>query len=39
MPNGNSPANCAFGGADARRLYITARDTLYAVTLANPGLL
>jgi len=38
-PNGNSPANCAFGGADARRLYITARDTLYAVTLANPGLL
>ncbi len=39
MPNGNSPANCAFGGGDARRLYITARDTLYEVTLANPGLL
>ncbi|MEM7135793.1 MAG: SMP-30/gluconolactonase/LRE family protein [Myxococcota bacterium] len=32
------PANCAFGGDDARALYITARDALYRVTLANPGL-
>jgi YVTN family beta-propeller protein len=31
------PANCAFGGADGRTLYITAESDLYRVTLANPG--
>jgi len=31
------PANCAFGDADARTLYITARTALYAVRLARPG--
>ncbi|HEV8324837.1 MAG TPA: SMP-30/gluconolactonase/LRE family protein [Myxococcota bacterium] len=32
------PANCAFGDADARTLYITARTSLYQVRLAGPGL-
>lgn len=32
------PANCAFGGADHKTLYITARTGLYKVTLANAGL-
>lgn len=32
------PANCAFGDADARTLYITARTSLYRVRLAHPGL-
>lgn len=32
-----TPANCAFGGADGRTLYITAREGLYKVTLAHPG--
>lgn len=32
------PANCAFGDADARTLYITARTALYRVRLASPGL-
>ena len=32
------PANCAFGGADRKTLYITARTALYSVTLQNPGL-
>ncbi|ACY18052.1 SMP-30/gluconolactonase/LRE family protein [Haliangium ochraceum] len=31
------PSNCAFGGADRKTLYITARTGLYSVTLANPG--
>ncbi len=30
-------ANCAFGGADGRTLYITAGEGLYRVTLAQPG--
>lgn len=46
-PNGTSwgvlsvprqPANCAFGGADARTLYITARQGLYRVQLAVVGI-
>ena len=37
-PDGRVPANCAFGGADARTLYITARQGLYEVDLAHPGL-
>jgi gluconolactonase len=32
------PANCAFGDADHRTLYITARTGLYRVRLANAGL-
>jgi gluconolactonase len=32
------PANCAFGGADRRTLFITARTGLYRVDLAGPGL-
>ena len=32
------PANCAFGGADRRTLYMTARTSLYRVELAAPGL-
>ncbi len=32
------PANCAFGGDDARTLYITARTGLYRVTLSRPGI-
>jgi len=32
------PANCAFGDADHKTLYITAGSTLYKVRLANPGL-
>lgn len=31
------PANCAFGDADHKTLYITARTALYKVRLANPG--
>jgi gluconolactonase len=31
------PANCAFGDADHRTLYITAQTSLYRVRLANPG--
>jgi gluconolactonase len=32
------PANCAFGDADHKTLYITARTTVYRVRLANAGL-
>jgi gluconolactonase len=32
------PANCAFGDTDHRTLYITARNALYRVRLAHPGL-
>jgi gluconolactonase len=32
------PSNCAFGDADYKTLYITARTSLYKVKLANPGL-
>ena len=38
VPDGRAPANCAFGGEDTRTLYITARQALYRVSLANPGL-
>jgi gluconolactonase len=31
------PANCTFGGADRKTLYITARTGLYHVTLNVPG--
>lgn len=33
-----APANCAFGGVDARTLYITARSGLYRVSMTIPGL-
>ncbi|NUO51980.1 MAG: SMP-30/gluconolactonase/LRE family protein [Polyangiaceae bacterium] len=32
------PANCTFGGADRKTLFITARTGLYRVTLNVPGL-
>jgi gluconolactonase len=31
------PSNCAFGGADRRTLYITARTSVYRVSLDVPG--
>ena len=31
------PANCAFGGADGKTLYITARTGLYKVRCTTPG--
>jgi gluconolactonase len=31
------PANCAWGGADWRTLYITACTSLYATRLETPG--
>ena len=31
------PSNVAFGGSDYRTLYITAREAVYRVQLANPG--
>jgi gluconolactonase len=34
-----TPANCAFGDADAKTLYITARNSVYRVRLATPGIL
>ena len=33
-----SPANCTFGGADRRTLFITARKSLYAITLKARGM-
>lgn len=38
IPTEMQPANCAFGDADHRTLYITARTQLFRVRLANPGL-
>ena len=32
-----SPANCTFGDADKRTLYVTARTSLYAIRLAAQG--
>lgn len=32
------PANCGFGDADHKTLYITARTAVYRVRVANPGL-
>jgi gluconolactonase len=32
------PANCTFGGADRKTLYITARTSLYRIDLNVPGL-
>lgn len=32
------PANCTFGGADGKTLYITARTGLYSIKLNVPGL-
>jgi gluconolactonase len=31
------PANCAFGGADGRTLFVTARTSLYAIPLQTTG--
>lgn len=35
---GEQPANCTFGGADRKTLYITARTSLYRIELNVPGL-
>lgn len=32
------PANCAFGGADGKTLYVTARTSLYRVGVVTPGI-
>ena len=37
IPVPRIPANCAFGGPDGRTLFITAREGLYRVRVANPG--
>ena len=41
LPNpgmdGHQPTNCAFGGADAHTLFITANGVLYRVHLQHPG--
>ena len=37
IPMPRIPANCAFGGPDGRTLFITAREGLYRVRVANPG--
>jgi gluconolactonase len=34
-----SPSNCCFGGDDFQTLFITARTSLYAITLTNPGVM
>jgi len=33
------PSNCAFGGADRKTLFITARTSLYRVSLQGTGML
>ncbi|MGH3917724.1 MAG: SMP-30/gluconolactonase/LRE family protein [Pseudonocardiaceae bacterium] len=38
IPVPEVPANCTFGGPDRKTLYITARTSLYRVTLKVPGL-
>lgn len=38
VPDGRVPTNCAFGGDDARTLYITASEALYRVSLVHAGL-
>jgi len=37
IPVPEAAANCAFGGADGRTLYITARTSLYRIRLGIPG--
>lgn len=37
IPCPENPANCAFGGADKKTLYITARKSLYRIKLNNAG--
>jgi gluconolactonase len=38
IPVPMQPANCAFGDRDHKTLYITARNAVYRVQLAHPGL-
>jgi gluconolactonase len=38
IPVPEVPTNCTFGGSDRKTLYITARTSLYRVTLNVPGL-
>jgi gluconolactonase len=37
IPVPEAPSNCAFGGADGRTLFITARTSVYAVPTLAPG--
>ena len=34
-----SPSNCCFGGGDLKTLFITARTSVYAITLTNSGVM
>ena len=34
----DKPANCAFGGADLRTLYVTAQTSVYSLAMLTPGL-
>ncbi len=38
LPVPQRPANCAFGGADGKTLYVTSRTGLYKVRLEVPGI-
>ena len=38
IPVPEVPTNCTFGGSDRKTLYITAKTSLYRVTLKAPGL-
>ncbi len=37
IPVPEQPANCTFGGTDGKTLYITARTSLYSLTMKVPG--
>ena len=38
LPFPEQPANCAFGGADMRTLYVTAQTSVYSLAMRTPGL-
>ncbi len=38
IPVAEQPANCTFGGADRRTLYVAARTTLFEIRLDVPGM-
>ena len=37
IPTPHACSNCAFGGADGRRLFITGEESLWAIDLADPA--
>jgi len=37
IPLGEAPSNCAFGDADLKTLYITARTSVYRIRLDVKG--